>query len=63
MIYVKKLYKDKEEVLTFSNKEDMNKYIKEANLRRVKWYIYETEKSFKADLPDQLIFNISVKMK
>lgn len=63
MIYVKKLYKNKEEVLTFSNKEDMNKYIKEANLRRVKWYIYETEKSFKADLPDQLIFNISVKMK
>ncbi len=63
MIYVKKLYKDKEEVLTFSNKEDMNKYIKEANLRRVKWYIYETEKSFKADLPDQLIFNISVELK
>lgn len=63
MVYIKEFHKfrRKAKIITFNNMKSAEEYLKIA--KGTKWYVYETEKSYQADSPDQLIFNMKVKHK
>lgn len=58
MVYIKEFYRfrRKVKVITFDNINLAEEYLKHA--KGVKWYVYETEESYKRDDPDQFIMEM-----
>lgn len=58
MVYIKEFYRFRRyiKLIVFDNMDLAEKYLKHA--RGVKWYVYETEESYKRDDPDQFVIKM-----